>query len=224
MIPFSRRIHEAFDFAALHHRKQTRKDPDIDIPYVSHLYGVSYLIAQFDFSEDAVIAAVLHDFLEDIVQRKGKPKLGEEFRERFGDHVYTLVELVTEQKWSAHGMPVSWHERRDRYRQRISSPDTPVEAKAISCADKIHNIESMLMAFERNRGNEKRMWGRLKASPKEQLMKFRMLHDAIALHWQHPLLDMLDARTKELETRIQYSLQCPPQSFPGTCRLSGFPR
>lgn len=202
MTPFTPRIHEAFDFAALHHRKQLRKDPDIDIPYISHLYGVSYILAQFDFHEDVVIAGVLHDFLEDVVAKRRKPKLAIELRERFGGRVVSLVDFVTQQKWDSRGFPVGWHERGEAYRRRICSADTPDEAKAISCADKIHNIESLVMALGRQRGNEIKMWRRLKATPGEQLAKFRLLHDGFREHWQHPLLDMLDKEIKELESLI----------------------
>ena len=59
MTLFSERIHEALDFAAIHHRRQKRKDADLKIPYISHLFGVAYILAQYGFQEDVVVAGVL---------------------------------------------------------------------------------------------------------------------------------------------------------------------
>jgi len=204
MTPFSARIHAAFDFAAIHHRKQMRKDPDIEIPYIAHLFGVAYILASHDLSEDTVVAGVLHDFLEDIVEKKRRPKLAIEFRTVFGEHVYQLVRLVTHRKKDEHGKDVPWEVRTAEYVSRLSSPSTPNEAKAISCADKIHNIESLLIALDRNTANPNRMWNKLKKTPKEQLEKFRALHDGISTHWQHPLVADLASMIQKLEKALPY--------------------
>jgi hypothetical protein len=46
MTHFSERIHEALDFDAIHHAGQRRKDADLKIPYVSHLFGVGFILLQ----------------------------------------------------------------------------------------------------------------------------------------------------------------------------------
>jgi (p)ppGpp synthase/HD superfamily hydrolase len=189
------------DFAAIHHRCQKRKDPDIAIPYFSHLFGVAYILGQYDFPEDVVVAGILHDFLEDVVQKRNKPKLAEEMRAKFGETVFDLVSLVTQQKKDDQGQKIDWHARAEAYRKRLCSPNTPEGAKAISCADKIHNIESLLMGLERLKGREQRLWKRLKATPEEQLQKFEELHEEIGRNWQRPVLNELNnmiARLKDV--------------------------
>lgn len=198
MTPFTRRVHEALDFAAIHHDGQIRKDADVNIPYISHLFGVAYLLAQHDFAEDVVVAGVLHDFIEDVVDKKGKPKLESELIARFGEPVHRLVRYVTQTKRDSKGWKIDWHTRGEAYRTLLCDPSTPNEARAISCADKIHNIESLLMALDRHKGREAKMWGKLKATPDEQVEKFRLLHDGIQKCWHHPIVDAFEIKIVEL--------------------------
>jgi (p)ppGpp synthase/HD superfamily hydrolase len=198
MTPFTPRIHEALDFAAIHHAGQKRKDADIRIPYISHLFAVAYILAQFDFPEDVVVAGVLHDFIEDVVEKEWKPKLEGELAGRFGEGVYTLVRLVTQQKRDARGKRIDWHARGEAYRKTICDPNTPDEARAISCADKIHNIESLLMALRRQQGKEQKMWRRLNASPADQIQKFQLLYTGIAACWRHPIVEEFGRKVEEL--------------------------
>ncbi len=202
MTPFTARIHEALDFAALHHRHQRRKDPDLRIPYVSHLFGVAYLLAQYDFPERVVVAGILHDLLEDVVDAWGRHDLEDEMTKRFGHEVHSLVRLVTQKKRSSFWHAIDWHTRGEAYRQVLCDPSTPDEARAISCADKIHNIESLVLALHRLQGREHRLWSRLKAGPEGQLEKFRALHQGIASCWQHPIVDALAGAIRDLERAV----------------------
>ncbi len=202
MTPFSERIHAALDFAAIYHAGQNRKDADIKIPYVSHLFGVAYILAQYDFPEDVVVAGTLHDFIEDVVEKQWKPKLEKELTERFGENVHRLVRFVTQQKRNENGKKIEWHTRGEMYRMLLCDPTTPDEARAISCADKIHNIESLLMALKRHEGKEQKMWGRLKATPTEQLEKFRQLHAGFAACWKHPIVEELGKKVEQLDAAM----------------------
>ena len=75
----------------------------------------------------------------------------------------------------------------------------PVEARAISCADKIHNMQSILLALDR--GGE--IWGVLKASPEKQLERMRRLRKVLGEGWKHPILDRFDAVLAVLERRVR---------------------
>jgi len=123
-------------------------------------------------------------------------------RQRFGENVHMLVDFVTQVKRRPDGSKIPWAERGEAYRRRISDPSTPAGAKAISCADKIHNIESLLMALDRHHGREHEMWGRLKASPEEQLRKFQELHACLKERWDHPILYELGEQIRKLMTRL----------------------
>jgi (p)ppGpp synthase/HD superfamily hydrolase len=200
MIPFTERLHEALDFAAIQHAKQKRKDADINIPYISHLFGVAYILAQHGFGEDVVVSGVLHDFIEDIVEKKHKPILEQELTRRFGENVHRLVRFVTQQKRDERGKRIAWHARGEAYRKLLCDPTTPNEARAISCADKIHNIESLLMALRREEGKGGKLWRRMKATPADQLEKFHLLQVGLAACWTHPIVDEFGRKVGELTT------------------------
>ena len=193
MQPFTKRIHEALDFAAIHHKRQKRKDPDLKIPYISHLFGVSYILAQYDFGEDVIVAGVLHDIIEDVIEKKKKPQLVEVVKKKFGKKVYMLIDWVSQVKKDSRGKKIPWKKRNDAYRKRLQK--APYEAKAISCADKIHNIESLLMGFERGQ----KMWKRVKSTPTEQIEKFNSLHTMLSSNWKHPMLSELKRKIDGLE-------------------------
>ncbi len=202
--PFSRDIHRAFDFAAHEFRYLKRKDPDKNIPAISHLAGVAYLLAQYGFPEQVVIAGILHDYLEDIAQtpfgeqRSCRKRLENEF----GQEVVSLVECVTQRKYAPFGRKRPWAIRTQEYIERLCAAETPVGALAISCADKIHNIQSLIMALERNHDDPNAVWRRMKATPGEQLAKFREHHQRLAARWSHPMLDHLGAMIDSLATRV----------------------
>ena len=190
MLPFTRRIHTAIDLAAGAHRDQARKDRDRRVPYVAHVFGVACLLAEFGFDEDVFVAGLLHDVLED------QPAYRQQV-EDFGERVAGLVRAVTERKLDAAGRERPWAARKSEYIEHLRS--APAEAKAISCADKIHNMQSILLALERGG----RIWEAMKAPPDQQLDRFRRLRAALADGWQHPILARFDAVLAELERRVQ---------------------
>ncbi len=202
--PFSEKIHKAFDFVAYEFRHLKRKDPDKTIPAVSHLAGVAYLLAQHGFPEQVVVAGILHDYLEDVAQtpfgelRSCRMRLEKEF----GHEVVSLIEHVTQKKYDGPGRKRSWEVRTQEYIEHLCAAETPVGALAISCADKIHNIQSLIMALERNRENPNTVWRRLKATPGEQLQKFREHHQKLAERWSHPILDHLKLMIDQLAMRL----------------------
>lgn len=59
----STRFEEALVFATQLHQTQVRKGGDI--PYISHLLGVTALVLEDGGDEDEAIAALLHDAVED---------------------------------------------------------------------------------------------------------------------------------------------------------------
>ena len=198
MTAYSIQIHKAFDFAAIAHSvvmNQYRKDPDIVIPYFSHLVGVAFILASQRFPEEVIIAGVLHDLIEDVIE-KGHPEYEKMTKDAFGNHVYDLVDWVTQRKKDAHGVKIDWHIRGQAYINRLM--EAPNDAKAISCADKIHNIESLVLALERGVP----IWNNLKATPADQLKKFQSLHAALSKTWEHPILDELQARIELLKPKI----------------------
>ena len=182
MIAFTERLHRALDVAALAHKGQARKDPGLAIPYVSHVCGVAFLLAAHGFEEDVVVACLLHDVLEDSQKYAGELKA-------FGDRVYRIVEQVSEATKEA-----PWRERKVRYANALR--DAWPEAKAVSCADKIHNMQSILLSIERGRP----VWPVLtNKNPMEQVQRLVWLRDALAEGWDHPILATYDATLDRLK-------------------------
>lgn len=124
---YTPRLEHAMRVAAHYHDGQYRKDK-IKIPYVSHVFAVATLVSNFTDDEDIVIAAMLHDTIEDTSMK------AEELEELFGVRVRELVENVTEPKTR-----YSWKERKDIYIQKLR--DGSDDALLIATADKLHNMQ-----------------------------------------------------------------------------------
>ena len=184
--PYSELIHRALDFAAIRHQDQYRKNRDRPIPYVSHCAAVGQILERAGFDDEVVAAGILHDTMEDA-------KVSfETLRRDFGDHVAVLVDQVSEQDKT-----LSWAERKRRYIERLGNAS--FEALAISCADKIHNIRSLILY--RREGHD--VWAILnKHSGREaQLARFRRMAELFEARFDHPLrdvfLDTLDLLERE---------------------------
>ena len=78
------------------------------IPYLSHLLAVSTMVMEHGGTPDQCIAAVLHDYLEDI---HGASEV--HLQERFGDNVALLVRALSDTTQAEHKEP--WLERKQRY-------------------------------------------------------------------------------------------------------------
>jgi len=85
-------IMRAADFAARKHTGQKRKGREAE-PYLNHLIEVATLVAEAtDGRPDAVIAALLHDAIED------QDVTHSEIADLFGPTVASLVAEVTDDK------------------------------------------------------------------------------------------------------------------------------
>lgn len=137
----STRFAKAVEFAMERHinpRKGT------EIPYVSHLMGVSSLVLEFGGNKDEAIAGLLHDAVEDT------DTTIEEIRERFGDAVATIVAGCSETKCvngSTGERP--WKDRKDDYIAHIQDEGTSSGILLVSMADKLHNLQCILHDYRR---------------------------------------------------------------------------
>ena len=79
MMSLTPRLMRAIDTAAVSHRDHVRKGSGI--PYVAHLYAVMHLVSQATGDEDVLIAALLHDTLEDVPEVYPEARMRAEFGE-----------------------------------------------------------------------------------------------------------------------------------------------
>lgn len=103
-------------------------------PYVAHLFGVCLLVSNYSQDDDVLLAALLHDVLEDI-----SPKTYNEtmMRQDFGDRTTDLVKSVS------HIAGGDWRNKREIYLQQLL--DGPKEASLISAADLVYNLSDLLL-------------------------------------------------------------------------------
>ncbi|MEN9922267.1 MAG: hypothetical protein RL097_544 [Candidatus Parcubacteria bacterium] len=102
---------------------------------MTHLMSVMMMLRDYTTDEDILVAALLHDTLEDTDYTK------EELREDFGERVALLVETLTEPKY-LNDRRLPWLETKKEYARQLRKG--PVEAVMISAADKAHNFRTMI--------------------------------------------------------------------------------
>jgi len=181
--PYSELIHRAMDFAAKAHEGQFRKDRGEKIPYISHPAMVSRLLEGSGFDEGVVAAGILHDTVEDTEVTL------ETLKDRFGERVAALVEQVTEEDKS-----LPWEKRKARYLERLR--EAPFEALAVCCADKIHNLWSLIL-LHRAGGDA---WDLLSRDRDAQLARFDKLAGLFDERFDHPLREAFDEALKTLRS------------------------
>ncbi len=174
-------LKRALDWAAVWHRNQTRKYPDVDVPYISHAAGVAAILSRHGFSEDVVSAGALHDVMEDCGVTH------EELTRRFGERVATLVRHVSEADKS-----LSWEERKQAYLDHFVNK--PWEAQAITLADKIDNFASIVVCA-RDHGDP---WPMFKRGKEAQLFRFDALLERARALPPHALIDEYAAALEEV--------------------------
>jgi (p)ppGpp synthase/HD superfamily hydrolase len=161
------------------------------IPYLSHLLAVTTYVMEHHGTADQCIAAVLHDYLEDI---EGSSVAGLE--QRFGPDVARIVAALsdaTQDDLDEHGSKPEWKDRKLRYLAHLR--DAPADIKLVSAADKLHNAASIVRDHARI-GDE--IYERFTASKAETLWYYAAICDALGHEWEHPLLDELRATVAQL--------------------------
>ena len=121
---------KAIDFAAVAHKNQRRVVSGR--PFFIHPYSVGMILMIAGFSEDVVIAGLLHDVVEDT-------EIGlETIRAEFGQKVARLVKAVTDPQ----DMPFEEHALYQSAKFKNALP----EVKAIKAADLLYNMNDVLQA------------------------------------------------------------------------------
>ena len=110
---------DAARFAAEQHHDDLRKGTDI--PYLSHLWSVAALVLEHGGDDDQVMAALLHDVVED----HGGAAMLVEIRAAFGDEVARLVEGLSDSviDTTAGEAKVPWAARKEHYLAHLAEAD-----------------------------------------------------------------------------------------------------
>ena len=185
-IKLGSRFLRAFLFAAEKHKGQTRKASTI--PYIAHLMGVASLVLEAGGDEDLVIAALLHDVVEDC---GGAPML-KEVRRRFGQRVAKVVEGCTDA--DTYPKP-PWRERKEKYLGHLKTADA--ETRLVSAADKLNNVRSILSDY---RAVGESVWSRFNGGREGTLWYYRTLLDIFLQHKRNRITRDLELAVMELES------------------------
>ncbi len=154
MEKLTKRFDHAVRYARRVHKKQARKGTEI--PYISHLLGVTSLVLEMGGNEDLAIAALLHDAIED-----GGPEHTEAIRDQFGDDVLRIVLANTD---TDEKPKPPWRGRKQAYLDSL--PGKQRDELMVSLADKLHNARAVLLDY-RQIGDA--IWARFKEGREGQL-------------------------------------------------------
>ena len=173
-VEYARGLHTEF-------RKGTR------IPYMAHLLGVASLVmgeagGKVPVNEDMVIAAILHDVVED---HGGETRL-REVEKKFGVSVARIVESLSDTLAEDHNKKEGWEERKIKYIERLRNE--PEDVLLISCADKLYNAKAILDDFKEI---GPAVFDRFKRGAIEQLWYFYQLLAIFRLRLRSRIVDEL---------------------------------
>jgi (p)ppGpp synthase/HD superfamily hydrolase len=157
------RFKAALAYAFELHAHQKRKGTQV--PYISHLLGVTSLVLEDGGDEDEAIAALLHDAVED----QGGFATLQNIRLLFGERVAHIVDGLTD----AYGSPKPpWRQRKERYLKHLVNAEAAV--RRVSLADKLHNARSILADLQTVGSST---WGRFNGGRDGTLWYYRALLD-----------------------------------------------
>lgn len=125
------RIEDAFWFAAAAHDGQKRMSGQ---PYIVHPVAVAHIVAaELELDANPVIAAFLHDVVEDT------DTTIEDIRSRFGDDVAFLVDAVTKRKKEKY----EYTKQVDNFRQILDSVHYDIRALLVKLSDRLNNMRTL---------------------------------------------------------------------------------
>ncbi len=130
-------LKKAYVFAARAHKGQTRRSGE---PYLSHPLEVANMLADLKLDNTALVAALLHDVLEDTEVTAA------EIRENFGNEVADLVDGVTKISRVQEASPEA--RQAETIRKIILAMIGDLRVIFIKLADRIHNLQTLKFLSE----------------------------------------------------------------------------
>ena len=198
----SERFTRAVDYARTLHIERRK---GTEIPYMAHLVGVASLVmgesgrVEFPVTEDMVIAALLHDTVED----HGGSRRLEDIAYNFGADVARMVEGLSDTVAENPDAKAPWELRKRAYVRRLRRE--PLDVQLISAADKLYNARTILDDY-RTIGPE--VWARFKRGRDAQLWYFGALLDVFKKSRTNRIVEELERVVWEL-ARISKNAALP---------------
>jgi (p)ppGpp synthase/HD superfamily hydrolase len=190
---FTDRFTRAVDYAR-HLHIERRKGTGI--PAMAHLLGVASLVmgeagvTGFPVTEDMVIAALLHDAVED----HGGARRLQDISQNFGANVARMVEGLSDTLSGDPNAKDPWEQRKQAYIERLRSE--PADVRLISAADKLYNARSILEDY---RVIGSGIWQRFKRGRDLQIWYFEALPEVFKSGEGNRIVDELERVVAELK-------------------------
>jgi len=152
-------------FAINAHKKQVRKS-DPEKPMVTHPIAVGKLLESFGYDDNVVAAGYLHDVVEDTEYTL------EDIKKNFNEDIMNLVSGASEPDKS-----LSWEERKQHTINEVKN--LPLRNKLVVCADKINNLEDLMIDFGKT---GKRDFSAFKRGEKDQKWYFESVYQSLIIN------------------------------------------
>ncbi len=179
------RFASAVAYACELHAGQFRKGTQI--PYISHLLGVTSIALDHGATEDEAIGALLHDAAEDA---GGEPVVWE-IRKRFGS---ALADIVAGCSDTFETPKPPWRRRKEAYVAHLATASHSV--LLVSAADKLHNVRAVTADYRRI---GEAVWARFTGGRDGTLWYYRTLADSFLKLNRNSLSEELYLAVRELE-------------------------
>jgi (p)ppGpp synthase/HD superfamily hydrolase len=178
------KIQKAINVASRLHLGQVRKG-DSELPYISHPFSVAWILSNYTNDEDIIAGGLLHDVLEDV-----KGYYYDDLAKDFGKRVAQIVKGVSEDKDPniENDDKATWETRKLKYLAGLESDSE--ESLMVCCADKIHNLQSMINAYE-EKGEE--LWTHFNSPKEKKLWLYQEILKFMKIRLDNPIVAELEA-------------------------------
>ena len=129
---FVEQVHHAYELGARAHHGQTRHTGE---PYITHPVAVAMILAKMHLDHQTIIAALLHDVLEDTLVQK------QELADIFGVEVAELVDGVS--KLTLMEFETKAHAQAENFRKMLMAMAKDIRVILVKLADRLHNMRTL---------------------------------------------------------------------------------
>ncbi len=126
------KVLRAYDFGARAHEGQQRESGE---PYINHPLEVANILADMHMDSQTLIAAILHDVIEDTQTVKG------EIQRKFGKGVAELVDGVS--KLTQISFDTHAEAQAHNFRKMVMAMTNDIRVILVKLADRLHNMRTL---------------------------------------------------------------------------------
>ena len=163
-------VYQAYLVGARAHEGQSRVSGE---PYISHPVAVARILAEMRMDSRSIIAAILHDVIEDT------PTLKENIAEQFGDEVAELVDGVS--KLTQIDFRSKAEAQAENFRKMMLAMVKDIRVIIIKLADRLHNMRTLEVMHPDKRRRIARETMDIYAPIANRLGIFKMRHELLDL-------------------------------------------